>query len=218
VTQYINLYDASLRPSKDLLRLDNVAIALVVTVVLLMGLAAFGMAHSGDEMRSFKVAEAKLRQAQEQLTVVALQHSARKQDPELLQAHELVRQQLAAKRDVLERLQGGQFGERTGFNAYFLGLAGIDLDGVWITAFDVNVTASGQTLAVRGRMLNESLLPRYVQALGRQPVFAGREFAALNVNRIEAKADAAGGVALPSHVEFALSGAIAAGAAVGGPR
>jgi MSHA biogenesis protein MshI len=218
VTQYINLYDDSLRPSKDLLTLDNVAIALAVTVVLLMGLAAFGMARSGEEMRSFKVAEAKLRQAQEQLTVVALQHASRKQDPELAQALELTRQQLAAKRDVLERLKGGRFGERNGFSTYFLALAGIELEGLWITAFDVNVAPAGQNLEVRGRMLNESLLPRYVQALGRQSVFAGREFAALNINRIEPKAEAAAGAALPAYVEFVLSGSVATGPVAGGPR
>jgi MSHA biogenesis protein MshI len=212
VTQYINLYDESLRPSREVLTLTNVALAVLATLLLLMGLAAFGMARSDNEMRSFKVAEAKLMQSQEQLTVLAVQHASRQQEPAL--EHELaqLRAQLAAKTNVLARLKEGEFGDRQGFNAFFLGLANGVVDEVWITGFDVS--AGGHAMTIRGRMLTESRLPRYVEALSRQPAFARREFSALNVSRVDAKPADANSAGLPAYVAFELrSGSVAPAAA-----
>lgn len=215
MTQQINLYDATLRPTRDLLNLPNLVGAVVGALLLIVALAIFGMVRASDEQRQFKAAEARLRQAQEQLTVLAVKQSTRKADPALEQAITTARQRLAAKLDILERLQRGDFGDRQGFHPYFHALAAVAVDGLWLTGFDV--AAGGKALEIRGRMLGESALPRYVEALRRQPAFAGREFAALNVSRLaspETKTDektAGQGAARPAPaiVEFALSGAAA---------
>lgn len=211
MTQQINLYDASLRPVRDLLTLPNVLVAMAAALVLLIGLAVLGMWRSGDELRNFKAAEAQLRQAQEQLTVFAIQQATRRQDPALQQKLDETRALIVARQDVLGRLQAGDFGDRQGFSRYLRGLASVAVDGLWLTGFEV--MGNGQQLAIRGRMLSESALPRYVQALRSQPAFAGREFNALNVVRVAdpvvaegAASPVAGGRTSPAVVEFTLTG------------
>lgn len=220
MTQQINLYDATLRPARDFLSLPNLALAMVAALLLTVALAVFGMMRGSDELRHFKAAEARLRQAQEQLTVLAVQQANRKPDPALGEALEATRQKLAAKQDILNRLKAGDFGDRQGFHAYFQGLAAVAADGLWLTGFAVE--AGGKALEIRGRMLGESALPRYVEALRRQPAFAGREFSALNVSRValeasrtEAKPDdksaapPGGKPAMPTVIEFTLTGNVA---------
>ncbi len=207
MTQQINLYDESLRPVRDLLTLPNLLWAMVASLVLLIGLAVFGIIRSGDEMRNFKAAEARLRQAQEQLTVFAAQQATRRQDAGLAVRLEDIKGQLIARQQILTRLTNGEFGDRSGFHGYFRGLALVAVDGLWLTGFDVG--AAGRSLEIRGRMLSESALPRYVQALRGQASFAGREFGALNVRRPEADSSkSAEGAAAspPSLMEFTLSG------------
>lgn len=201
MTQYINLYDPSLRQGRDLLSLNNVALSMVLALLVLMGLAAFGMVRSSEELRSYKIAEAKLRQAQEQLTVFAAQQAGRKQDVALQNELAEAKEALATKSDVLARLQSGEFGQREGFYPFLRALAQVEPEGVWLTAFVA--TNEGKAMEIRGRMVNESSLPRYVQALRRQPAFNGRQFTALNVSRVEAKVDDASGQA---YIEFVLSG------------
>lgn len=215
MTQQINLFDPSLRPARELLTLPNVLIALAGAALLVAALGVLGMMRSADELRNFRATDARLRQAQEQLTLFAVQQAARKPDAGLEQQLARTRQVIEAKRTILQRLQQGDFGDRQGFLAYFRGLALVAVDGLWLTGFDV--AAGGQALEIRGRMLNEAALPRYVEALRGQPAFAGRTFAALNVTRVEAPANAGESErAGPPQMAFSLSGTPAETPAGGG--
>lgn len=204
MTQYINLYDSALRPQHDLLSLRNVALAMTGTVLLLIGLAVHGILRTTDEQRNFQSVEARLRQAQEQVTVFAVQQGARKLDP-VLQAHlQQAEKQLASRRAVLARLRAGEFGGQQGFSSIFRSLAEISVDGVWLTSVDA--LAAGQSMELRGRLLDEALLPAYVQHLAAHPIFAGRNFSALDVRRVSADKAPEGTASRLPYVEFILNG------------
>lgn len=55
--------------------------------------------------------------------------------------------------------------------------------GLWLTGIQLN--EGGTQMRLQGRSQNQELLPMYLEALGRSPVFNGREFARLDVERGE---------------------------------
>ncbi len=204
MTQYINLYDDSLRPRRELLTLNNVAIALATTLVLVIALAAYGMTRTADERRAARAVELRLQEMQAQVTVFAVQQGARQLDPLLQQQLAAAESRLANRRAVLARVQNGGFGGQQGFAGIFRGLAEVSEPGVWLTAIDLR--AEGQAMALHGRMLNEAQLPAYVARLSAHPRFSGRLFSALDVQRVSADKPAESAAALPPHVRFTLNG------------
>jgi hypothetical protein len=53
------------------------------------------------------------------------------------------------------------------------------LDGLWLTGLSIG--EAGGDLEIRGRMSSQALLPEYLRRLEREPVFQGRQFAALDM-------------------------------------
>ncbi|MDD2884532.1 MAG: hypothetical protein PHT48_05750 [Dechloromonas sp.] len=203
MTQHINLYAPHLRPQRDLLTLGNVVRALLLTLLLVIGLAIYGMSRSADEKRNFKAVDLRLQQMQAQVTIFATQQGARQQDPELQAQLAAAQDRLNKRRAVLSRLNQGGFGGQHGFAGIFRGLAEISLPGVWLTAIDIR--GDSQAMALRGRLLNEALLPGYVEQLAAHANFAGRRFSALDIRRVQADQGQAAAASVP-YVEFTLNG------------
>lgn len=204
MTQYINLYDPALRPKRELLTLGHVALTLAATLLLVVGLAIYGMSRTADERRNFKAVEARLQQMQAQVTVFAVQQGARQLDPGLQAQLSSAEQRLSNRRAVLARVQNGGLGGQLGFSGVFHTLAEVSLAGVWLTGIDVR--ADSQAMALQGRLLNEALLPAYVAQLAAHPQFNGRRFSALDVRRVAADKAADGTAATLPYVEFTLNG------------
>lgn len=183
MSQQINLLDPSLLPRRDWLSPAWVGAMLLGVVGVLIAAAVFGWLREAQEREHFAAAERRLRDAQSQLTSLAAQQSRQIIDPALQGEVALVEQVLSAKEEVVQVLDRGALGERKGFSAYMYGFARQGVEGVWLTGFDLS--AGRNTLEVRGRMRQESLLPRFVQQLNQEPVFQGRRFAALDMKRLD---------------------------------
>lgn len=214
MSQQINLYDPSLRPTRELLTLNNLALACAAVVVVLALLTTVGVWREKQEFERFQAAEQALREAQEQLTELATRQGARHIDPSLEQALADAQRVAADKREILSLLDRGDLGERKGFFVFLEGFARRGVDGLWLTGFDLD--AGGRNLELRGRMMNEALLPDYVRALRQEAVFQGREFLTLDLRRIDparaptadapAPAPATGSAPVPVYLEFLMSG------------
>jgi type II secretory pathway pseudopilin PulG len=92
-----------------------------------------------------------------------------------------LRQEVADREQILTLLEQGMPQEGLGFADYFRGLARQSVPGLWLVGF--NVEAGGKGLEIRGRMVEQALLPEYIRRLNREPVFSGSEFAALDVRQ-----------------------------------
>lgn len=82
--------------------------------------------------------------------------------------------------------------QRAGFSPLLEGLAQQHVAGIWLRGF--HFAEGGQQLTLQGSTHQQQLLTDYLASLGRNPSFAGREFAWLQLDR-----DAAG------NLLFALS-------------
>ncbi|HRK56256.1 MAG TPA: PilN domain-containing protein [Burkholderiaceae bacterium] len=80
---------------------------------------------------------------------------------------------------VATRLTAGVLGRAGSFTESLKGLARATYEGVWLTGIELHQT-SGQ-LALEGKALDASRIPKLLAALGQQPQFAGTTFAALDI-------------------------------------
>ena len=197
MSQQINLFHPSLLPEKEWITGRN--LALVVTGLLVFFLVAAGATHyrlasSTERARaaeqSVSQLKAKLQEASQQLAAAKVPVD---KDAELSRLQRAVTE----REQVLALLEQGSPKEGQGFADYFRGLARQSLPGLWLTGFSLG--AGGKGLEIRGRMTDQSLLPEYIRRLNREPVFVGREFAALDVRLPDAPDVPQAGAAKPSE-------------------
>ena len=225
MSQQINLYEARLRPSRDLLtgRRLGVALGLLLLVIVAAGaLARVAAERSEAELRGV---QAELTASQEKVAALAKTLSASKVSTRLQAQINDARMPLAARQAVMTLLDSGQLGNREGFSAILSGFSRQTSNDLWLTGFSVSL--GGQEIEIRGRSLDAAGLPGYLQRLAAESAFKGRRFAALDMRRVDPAQDKpaegaapapAASPALPRHVEFVLRSAGVAEAAAGGKK
>lgn len=103
--------------------------------------------------------------------------------PEVLALREQVAR-LEAERDrrrqVVERLRRGGFGNLSGFSSYLAGLAAKDVEGLWLT--QVHLSQGGQQMALEGRAWSADRVPELLRVLSEHSAFQGIEFQQVQVS------------------------------------
>ena len=215
MSQQINLYEARLRPSREWLngRRLLLAAALLLALLVLTGIwARLGAERVEAELAGVR---GEVAASQQQLAAIASKHAALQVSAVRQAELDSARAQLASRQAAMALLDSGRLGNSSGFSALMTGFSHLAANDLWLTAF--SVTAGGQEIEIRGRLLAAGSLPAYVQRLGEEPAFAGRHFAALEMQRPAAapgSSDAAtgagarpageGAVADPRVIEFVL--------------
>jgi hypothetical protein len=117
------------------------------------------------------------------LTALSKVVAQRQVSPALASELEIAKATLAVRSDVIAVLDSGKLGNTSGFSALMSGFARQSQSDLWLTGF--LVTAGGAEIEIRGRLLDPSRLPAYVQRLRSEPVFQGRRFAALEMRGVD---------------------------------
>ena len=225
MSQQINLYEARLRPRRDLLtgrRLGVVLGLLLVVIVAAGALARVAAERSEAELRGV---QAELTASQEKLAALAKTLSASKVSAGLQAQIDQAKVPLAARQAAMALIDSGQLGNREGFSSILSGFSRQTSKDLWLTGFAVSL--GGKEIEIRGRSLDAAGLPGYLQRLAAESAFKGRRLAALDMRRVDPTQDKPGegaapapaaSPALPRHVEFVLRSAGVAEAAAGGKK
>ena len=182
MSQQINLYEDRLRPHLEIASGRNLAIA---ALVMLAVMAGWSFWENREADRHAAVAEASLKEvsdAQERMRALTQAATERKVSPELAAQIENAKAMIAARDDVLKALDSGALGRTSGFSSFMVGFARQVQPDLWLTGF--RIAAGGDQIEIRGRLLDPARLPGYVQRLNAVPVFQGRRFAALEMQRV----------------------------------
>lgn len=218
MSQQINLLNPALRERRDWLRFEFVApVALACLVAVIAGAVHLQRQQAGLAQEEAALA-GQLKAAQDRLQAVSRVVGERKANPALAAEAERLVAAVQLRQQALDTLAGQTAGGRR-FSEVMRGLARQSMNGLWLTGF----AAGGETLEIRGRMTEASLLPDYIRRLNGEPAFQGRRFDTLDMKDIKPLAAAAGeGAAarpatpvLPRHVEFALLAGVAEKPAAG---
>lgn len=175
----INLYEARLHPRFEWATARNLACAAVLLCVLLAALVVSVRQEAKSTASALSVVQTELQLAQAQLTAVTKQTTEHTVSPALTAELRQTRTLLETRQEVVAALSGNKIGNRTGFADYMFSFARQANPDIWLTGF--TLTAGGEELELRGRLLDPTKLPDYVQRLGDEPLLRGRQFATLDI-------------------------------------
>jgi len=208
MSQQINLFNPVFLAQKKYFS----AVAMVQALgLLLVGLAVidvFALRQTASLQRALDETQRGVTQRRTQLVNIGTQYSdvgtSRKLQEEIARTEEQLRRRSA----LLNELRTSVGGNVDGFSAYLTALARQSTQGVWLTGVEISGTSND--LVIKGKALDANLVPAYVRALSREPVFSGRSLSALQVTARERPAQAAAGAAPaprePSrYLEFTLN-------------
>jgi len=180
------------------------------------GAALWAGVLAGQKTEAAARLQKQVAEQQEQLTALSKAIAERRVSPALAAELDVARAALAARAEVMEQLDSGRQGSAAGFSEIFSGFARQAQPNLWLTGFAV--ARGGEDIEIRGRVLDASDLPAYVNRLGSEPAFRGRRFSGLEMLDKEqkdegsdapgkappAKAAAQTAVRTPRFVEFVL--------------
>jgi hypothetical protein len=206
MSQQINLFNPVFLKQK---KYFSVVTMLQALLLIALGSAAFyGFAAYQIKQLARQSEEANKRYVAEQarLDNYKAQFSPQKSRQLLEKELRAAEAKVFAQQDVINMLKSGAIGNTNGYSGYMRAFARQVVNGLWLTGF--SITGDAAQLSMSGAVLPDSpsLVPAYVQRLGREEVMHGKSFAALKIQR-PAKMDGKP----PRYVEFTLQSADSGG-------
>lgn len=188
MTQQINLYQPAVFIKTAPFAARRLLLAGAAWLVML--LLGYGIAYAFLWRAEERLLKLEVRQEILRQRLTELRRNNPERTPDLRLSERLLRLQAekAERLPLLTLLADRSPEDFAGFSEHLQGLAREDLAGIWLR--EIAVAGDGQSLLLVGSALRAELVPRYVQRLNRQAVFAGLEFARLSMNRSEERSDA----------------------------
>ena len=181
--QHLNFYDQLDRVVKPLFpaRQQALSIAIIVVVMLVAYAALLGnkvvISNELDELQQQQqIVASELEQLQAKKTQLERDSNL---DAEIsrLQNSLKFRRRLLASIDPIDQLA------ESGFSVHLQGLARQHIEGMWFT--DIQLQTGGRQLVLMGKTQAPEYVPRYVQNLSREMVFAGHQFRVFRLTAVE---------------------------------
>ncbi len=206
--QRINLYQPTLREPAPLFG-ARAMLRTIVAVLAGLGIVyAWALVQVGlleHEARDLAVARDA---AEQRLAELRMHLPKRVPDPALAARVAAQHEDLQRTRRLMAALSEGSFGNSFGLSPYLVGFARQHVAGTWLTRVDI--AAGGTQIGIEGQAQAPEFVPLYVQRLAAEPVFEGKVFSHLELDRAPAGAAVAFALAT-SGVEVGIAHAAAPG-------
>lgn len=179
--QQVNLYTDELKPRKEPLKATTASLLVLVAMVLMGALAAYVRLDHKQLVQQMANLNAVNHGLETQVTDMTHTIEARQVDPKIVQAVSDVTTDIDRRQRLLAevaRLVGSSAG---GFSPYMVALARQNPEGLWLTGFGIDLGQDHVQIAGKTRTASE--VPLYLQKLGDEPVFSGRSFGHLSLER-----------------------------------
>lgn len=167
----VNLYQTVLQPRLEKMPLNQV-VWLVGAVLVLLTLG--GLWNYQQLLQQRQQADLVGKQVQnklKELEVYQLSLAGRQPSAALQQQAQQLQQSIAQKQQLLTYLRQEINKTPPQYSQVLSHLAAIDLPGIWLTSFQL-----GQQQQFNGVVKNSQLLPRWLQALGKNALLQGQSF------------------------------------------
>jgi len=175
MSQQINLFNPLFLRKEKYFSVRTMLQSLGLIALGLLALYAYALVQTRDLQRVAGDYSQQLGAQREQFLKLSGQGSSKL----LLAEVARLEKALAARRGMLDTMQGGELGNTGGFSRYFAAFGRRPMRGVWLTGFTVG--ESGNELKVRGRVLYADLVPAYLKALNNEDVMRGRQVVELKL-------------------------------------
>lgn len=203
MSHQINLFNPVFLKQKKVFSSIAMAQALGVLLFGSLAMVAYGKHHVNKLEKEAKMVNAQLVQKQARQAMVNAEFAPRPQSPALEAEIAEAAAQLRSLQVVSGVLERGELGNTTGFSEYYKALARQNMTGLWLTG----VSVAGADIGIRGRAMEGSMVPGYINRLTREPVMQGKSFASLEIAQGEMK-DEGGKASAAPFVEFRLESVV----------
>lgn len=179
--QQINLYLKIERQKVERFNARSVAVAmLAVLALMLVAGAGIGISNHAQQQQ---LQRQQAQQQQLQQDVAGLRDSLRQLADvrDLDDAIARLQRDVAIKQRIISKLASMPDETNGGFSSLLEALAQQPVNGMWFTG--ITFADGGADVALKGESRTPELLPQYLQQLSSQPVFSGRRFSVLRMQR-----------------------------------
>ncbi|WP_166266174.1 PilN domain-containing protein [Marinobacter caseinilyticus] len=181
MTQHINLYTDELRPRQEPFQVRHVVVVAMACLLLVVASAAYVRyeSHTLNTALAGYISQQQLLEVRVAELTAAVE--SRQIDPDLVTAIDELSGNIVRRQRLLVEVQRlvGSGGE--GFSPYMAAMARQIPEGVWLTGFKIDLRAADVQLS--GRTRSGDRVPVYLERLGDEPVFSGRQFARFKLER-----------------------------------
>ncbi len=181
--QRVNLYTDELKPRREPAQASTLlwsSLALVVALVAAAVWVRLEATDAGERLQALNTQVADLEQRAQRLTAEV---EAQRLDPALETALAEVNQAISQRQRLLEQVSGLVDHQDTGFSPYMAALSRQVPERLWLTGFRINL--QDDSVQLTGRTRAGGQVPVYLERLGTEPVFNGRQFEQLTLQRDE---------------------------------
>lgn len=176
--QAINLFDHLEKNESIAVASQHIAGAAIVTVLVLMLVSLLSIYNGKQDAQRLARAEIKNQNLQAQLS--ELRASSSNESKSMQRTKRLLQQ----RRQILLSLSHQPRDMTHGFSEHLAGLGRQQLKGLWLSS--IALQAGGEQISLKGSMQEAALLPRYLQDLGKEPVFSGLRFQLMTIDNSDA--------------------------------
>lgn len=184
--QQINLYQPSLRDAPPLFGARAMLRTVLAVLVGLAAVYAWALLQVGMLEREARELAIARDAAEQRLEELRTQLPKRVPDPALAARAADQHEDLQQTRRLMAALSEGSFGNNFGLSPYLVGFARQHVAGTWLTRVDI--AAGGTQIGIEGQAQAPEFVPLYVQRLAAEPVFEGKVFSQLKLDRAPAGA------------------------------
>ncbi len=172
--QHLNLYSQLDRKSEPLF--SGRQQTGIVTAVLVLMLVAYAWLSFSTGKLQVTSDQLEREQGRLEATLTELRERKARLERESTLDSELamLKDEIQFIRSMLNNIDPGSTVLATGFAEHLQGLGRQHINGMWFT--EIQLQQGGKQLALTGQTRKPEIVPRYIQNLGREPVFEGHQF------------------------------------------
>ena len=176
--QTINLFDHLEKHEAIAVSSKHIVVAAIVMLAVILLVSLISVFNESRDIALLQQAEEDNERLHAQLSV--LRSESTNESKSIQRSQRLLKQ----RREILYSLSNQQHDIGNGFSDHLTGLGRQQLKGLWLSS--IYLRAGGEEISLKGSMRHATLLPRYLQDLGKEPAFSGLKFQLMKIENSEA--------------------------------
>ena len=159
------------------------ATAMLYGVGIAVALAALVAVYEDHQLRAVQTQAQAVNQTHKEITTrqdkLAAELTKQKPNARIEAEVAAFDAQLQGRQEIIETLKSGAVGNTDGFSDYMRAFSRQNINGLWLTGFDI----AGNDLSIQGRTLSADLVASYLKQLNQEKSLQGRQFATLRISQ-----------------------------------
>jgi Tfp pilus assembly protein PilN len=177
--QRINFYDKLDRPGKDWLNLTFIALICALVLFVMGAISVTMMSMQRSSYKQLSDLHSDIDQIRKNVNELMVVQQRSADNTIFLRKIELLEAERLIKSRVSSALQLHPFEGGVGFTGYMSALASHSERGLWFTR--IVLQDAGKNIELGGMVKDPESVPRYLQALQSQDIFAGHQFSMMRI-------------------------------------